>query len=142
MKTIESITQKSFAPFGSVLAFDENPLDPRFEVKVTEPNNSWRVAVFCVTIKETQRLERHVHSQETFTPISGTGILLCAAAKTPDKMHAFLLDTAVCLDKGVWHEVIALSEKALYQITENLTVASEFYQLAAPICVGAEEDGA
>ncbi|MEG2036747.1 MAG: ureidoglycolate lyase [Ruthenibacterium sp.] len=142
MRNIEIITQTSFAPFGTVLAFSENPPDPRFEIKATEPNSPWRMAMFCVTIKKALRLECHPHSKESFTPVSGTGILLCAAAKTPDKMHAFLLDTAVCLDKGVWHEVIALSEKALYQITENLTVASEFYQLAAPICVGAEEDGA
>ncbi len=139
MKEILKITPESFAPFGTVLAFSENPPDPRFEVKVTEAVAPWRIAVFCVTIKKAHRLECHPDSLESFTPLSGTGVLLCAAPETPEEIHAFLLDTSVCLGKGVWHEVITLSEKSLYQITENLTVTSEFYDFAVPLSMSIAE---
>jgi len=139
MKEILKITPESFVPFGTVLTFGENPPDPRFEIKVTEPAQPWRIAVFCVSIKAAQRLECHPHSLESFTPLSGTGVLLCASPETPADVHAFLLDTSVCLGKGVWHEVITLSEKSFYQITENLEVTSEFYNFTAPITIGATE---
>lgn len=139
MLELLKITPASFAAFGTVLQFCENPPDPRFEIKTCEPDAPWRIAVFRVTIKAANRLERHVTSQESFTPISGTGVLLCAAPETPRDIHAFLLDTAVCLDKGVWHEVITLSEQSFYQITENLEVASEFYDCPHPLCAGIGE---
>lgn len=140
MITLEAITPGSFAPFGTVLEFDPTPADPRFEIKVEEPAAPWRMAVFCVTIRAASRLERHTASRESFTPVSGTGVLLCAAPETPGEVRAFLLDTAVCLGKGVWHEVITLTGRACYQITENLEVESEFYDFARPLglCIGEE----
>ena len=53
--------------------------------------------------------------------------------KHPHEIHAFLLDTPVCLYKGVWHEVIALSQEALYKITENREVSSQFHPLEHPL---------
>lgn len=140
MIKLERITPASFAPFGTVLDFQENPADPRFEVKVTEPDAPWRIAVFCVSIRSALRLERHPCSLESFTPVRGMGVLLCAAPRTPKDVHAFLLDEAICLEKGVWHEVITLSENAYYQITENAEVTSEFYEFARPLCLCVGEE--
>jgi hypothetical protein len=50
-------------------------------------------------------------------------------------MEAFLLDKAVGLDKAVWHEVFALSDRALIKIAENLAVTGEFHELDSPVKV-------
>ena len=140
MVNIETITSQSFAPFGTVLEFSENAPDPRFEVKVCEAQANWRIAVFCVRCKTAARLECHPQSLESFTPIAGTGILLCAAPQTPQEYHAFLLDKGVCLNKGVWHEVLTLSDTAYFEITENLQVESVFYDFAKPVCAAVTEN--
>ena len=63
-----------------------------------------------------------------------------------EEVHAFPLDAPVCLNKGVWHEVIALSGEALYKITENCEVSSEFYPFSQPvgveICIPGKEEKA
>lgn len=137
MLKIETITPEAFAPYGTVLDFQPDPPDPRFEVKVERPGgNGWRLAVFCVTIREAQRLECHPSTPESFIPCGGSGILLCAAPETPEDVHAFLLDRPICMAPGAWHEVIALSDKAYYQITEDIDVYSEFYNFERPVGVG------
>lgn len=139
MLKIEALTPEKFAKFGTVLDFQDNPPDPRFEVKVERPGgDGWRLAVFCVTIREAVRLECHPTTPESFVPCGGTGVLLCAPPETPEDIHAFLLDRPICMSPGAWHEVITLSEKSYYQITEDLRVSSEFYNFEKPISVIAE----
>lgn len=136
---IEPLEASSFAPFGKIISFSENPEDERFEVLIREEKDPWRVAVFRVRIRQTERLECHPYSMETFEPMQGMGVLLCAEHEHPEEIHAFALDAPVCLYKGVWHEVVALSAEAIYKITENLEVESEFYPLPSPVeaCVQA-----
>lgn len=133
--TIEPLTREAFAPFGKLISFSEQPEDERFEVLIREENEPWRIAMFRVRIRQAARLECHPKSMESFEPVRGMGILLCAAPETPQEVHAFPLDAPVCLDKGVWHEVITLSGEALYKITENCEVESEFYDFAQPLGV-------
>lgn len=139
MRAIENITTENFAPFGTLVDFPENPADPRFMVTDTEPDAPWRVAIFRITIRQAVRLECHPTSKEVFTPLSGTGVLLVAAPESPGDWHAFLLNRAVCLGKGVWHEMVTLSPETLCQITENLEVTSEFYDFAQSMGVGVGE---
>jgi ureidoglycolate hydrolase len=127
MKAIENITQESFERFGKIIEFSAFPADERFEVVVEEPAHPWRLAVFRVKIKEAGRMECHPDSMESFEPIEGTGLLLVAENHSPQDFHVFLLDRPVCLYKGVWHELLTLSEISLYKITENRQVASRFY---------------
>ena len=96
---------------------------------IREEVHPWRIAMFRVRIRQAQRLECHPESMESFEPVRGMGVLLCAAPDRPEKVHAFPLDAPVCLNKGVWHEVIALSGEALYKITENCEVSSEILPL-------------
>ena len=131
--TLEPITRERFAPFGRLSAFSEQSPDERFEVLLTEDAQPWRIAVFRVRQHKAERLECHPGSMESFEPMAGAGILLCAEPHTPHEIHAFLLDTPVCLYKGVWHEVIALSQEALYKITENREVSSQFHPLEHPL---------
>lgn len=133
--TVEPLTQEAFAPFGKLIEFSEHPEDERFEVLIREEVHPWRIAMFRVRIRQAQRLECHPESMESFEPVRGMGVLLCAAPDRPEKVHAFPLDAPVCLNKDVWHEVIALSGEALYKITENCEVSSEFYPFSQPVGV-------
>lgn len=123
---IEAITAASFAPSGRSSNSRPSREDERFEVVIREESEPWRIAVFRVRRRAAERLECHPTSMESFEPLQGVGILLVAEPHSPDKPRAFL-DTSICLYKGVWHEVIALSKEALYKITENRNVNSEFY---------------
>lgn len=138
MNEIQFITGEAFAPYGRVLEFPENPADPRFQVVVTENGAGWRLAVFRVKERECDRLECHPLSMESFEPMQGTGLLIVACCDTPQQYEVFLLDRPVCLDKGVWHQMITLSQETVVKITENLEVESEFYTLVQPICARLE----
>lgn len=139
MNEIKCITGEAFAPYGRVLEFSENPADPRFQVVATESGAGWRLAVFRVKERECDQLECHPLSMESFEPMQGTGLLIVAPCNLPMQHEVFLLDRPVCLDKGVWHQMITLSQETIVKITENLEVASEFYPLVRPICARLEE---
>ncbi|MGZ9585885.1 hypothetical protein [Paenibacillus marinisediminis] len=124
---IRTITKESFKPYGTVIEFSENPADPRFEVVVTEVNHPWRLAVLRVVEREFDQLECHTMSLESFEPVSGTGLLIVAEHETPEQYEVFLLDKPVCLNKGIWHQMITLSEETIVKIAENLEVSSAFY---------------
>lgn len=134
---LETISRASFAPFGKIIAFSEHIGNECFEILIQEEREPWRIAVFRVRQHTAERLECHPTSMESFEPLSGTGVLLCAEPDCPEKVHAFLLDTPVCLNKGVWHEVLALSDEAIYKITENVEVDSNFYPFQHPVGVRA-----
>lgn len=128
-KEVQYITRKNFESFGWLLDFSENPQDERFEVIVKEEVNPWRIAMFRVKIREIDQLESHPESMESFEPVSGCGILVVAPPDTPKDYQVFLLNRPVCLKKGVWHEVITISEESIFKITENKEVSSKFYSL-------------
>ena len=133
MKTIRTITRESFAPYGSLLAFSPEPENDLFEIVVREQKEPWRIAMLRVVRRAAERLERHPGSMETFEPVSGVSVLLVADPATPDNWEAFLLDQPVCVGKGVWHEIITLSEESLCKLTENLDVECVYHPLAEPV---------
>ena len=53
--------------------------------------------------------------------------------RQPEEFQAFLLDKPVCLNKGVWHQVLTPAGKASIKITENLEVESEYWELPQPV---------
>lgn len=126
---IKQITKDSFKPYGTVIEFSENPVDKRFEVVVTESDHPWRLAVLRVVEREFDQLECHPMSMESFEPVSGTGLLIVAEHDKPEQFEVFLLDKPVCLNKGVWHQMITLSTETIVKIAENLEVSSEFYSM-------------
>ena len=127
-KSIQILTQSAFAPFGTVLEFPAESTN-RFEIIVREPDHPWRLAVFRDNKRSATKLENHPTSMETFEPVRGTTLLLVAEHDLPDDFSVFLLDKPICLHKGVWHDVVALSDEVLIRITENLEVFSEFHAL-------------
>lgn len=126
---IKEITKESFEKYGWVIEFSECPEDPRFEVIVTEDENPWRIAMYRVIEKSCDKLESHPTSKESFEPISGTGLLLVAPKESPNQIEVFLLDRPICLEKGIWHQMITISEKTIVKITENLEVHSIFHSI-------------
>lgn len=77
----------------------------------------------------------HPTSRESFEPLHGLTVLVVATHENPEEYEAFILDKPVCLKKGIWHQVLALTEEAQVKIVENLEVQSEFYDLEKAIHV-------
>ena len=128
MKKLQSIHRDTFEKFGSVLEFSKNCKEP-FEIIITEEKEPWRLAVFRYTNRAIRRMECHPTSLESFEPLKGLTVLVVAEHDKPEEYEAFILDKPVCLKKGVWHQVLSLTDEAQVKIAENLEVNSEFYDL-------------
>jgi ureidoglycolate hydrolase len=131
---LESVTAEKFAPFGDVLEFPPEAVE-NFRIVVKEDSASWRLAVLRFTRHTVERLENHPASRESFEPLKGATVLLVAEHNNPAEFTAFFLDKPVCLYKGIWHDVLALTPEAQIKITENLDVNSEYYNLKEPVAV-------
>ena len=134
MKTLQSVQRETFLPYGEVLEFPAG-IEETFCIITTEEKEPWRLAVFRYTNKEIQRMECHPTSRESFEPLHGLTVLVVATHENPEEYEAFILDKPVCLKKGIWHQVLALTEEAQVKIVENLEVQSEFYDLEKEIRV-------
>lgn len=128
MCRLQSIHKENFEKYGKVLEFSDGCKEP-FEVIITEEKFPWRLAVFRYSNQTVRRMECHPESLESFEPLSGVTVLIVAAHERPQEQEAFLLDKPVCLHKGVWHQVMSLTDEAQVKIAENLEVTSQFYDL-------------
>lgn len=126
MKRLQSIHKENFSNFGKVLEFSDDCTEP-FEIVITENEEPWRLAVYRYTNKTIKRMERHPTSLESFEPMKGITVLVVAEYHSPEAYEAFILDKPVCLFKGIWHQVLSLTDEAQVKIAENLDVNSEFY---------------
>jgi len=136
MKRLKSIHKDDFEKYGKVLEFSEACTEP-FEIVITEEKEPWRLAVFRYTNKTIKRMECHPTSLESFEPLSGVTVLLVAEHDKSEEFEAFLLDKPVCLYKGIWHQVLALTDEAQVKIVENLEVNSEFFDFEKEISIEA-----
>ena len=134
MKTLQYVQRETFLPYGEVLEFPAG-IEETFCIITTEEKEPWRLAVFRYTNKEIQRMECHPTSRESFEPLHGLTVLVVATHENPEEYEAFMLEKPVCLKKGIWHQVLALTEEAQVKIVENLEVQSEFYDLEKAIHV-------
>ena len=134
MKALQYVQRETFLPYGEVLEFPAG-IEETFCIITTEEKEPWRLAVFRYTNKEIQRMECHPTSRESFEPLHGLTVLVVATHENPEEYEAFILDKPVCLKKGIWHQVLALTEEAQVKIVENLEVKSEFYDLEKEIRV-------
>lgn len=134
MKLLQSIHKETFEKYGDVLEFPNDCTEP-FYIVTKEENEPWRLAVFRYSNKEIGRMECHPTSLESFEPLCGITVLVVAEHERPEEYEAFLLDKPVCLKKGIWHQVLALTDEAQVKIAENLEVSSRFYDLEKPVKV-------
>lgn len=124
---IKVLEADQFAPYGMVIQTTAN--DVPFDIKLKEIASGWRIAILEITNRTTKQLHCHPDSLEVFELVDGSVILLVASAEKPDDVEAFLLDKPVCVNKGVWHSTIALSEKATVKIIENLVVSKKTHDI-------------
>lgn len=134
MCRLQSVHKENFAKYGRALEFSADCREP-FEIVITEEREPWRLAVFRYRNKSVKRLECHPTSLESFEPLNGMTVLIVAEHDRPAEYEAFLLDKPVCLYKGIWHQVLSVTDEAQVKIAENLEVNSEFYDLEREIFV-------
>lgn len=134
MCRLESIHKETFEKYGKVLEFSDQCTEP-FEIVITEEKEPWRLAVFRYRNKTVKRMECHLLSLESFEPLSGLTVLIVAEHDHPEEYRAFILDKPVCLYKGIWHQVLSLTDEAQVKIAENLEVVSEFHDLEHEVAV-------
>ena len=128
---IQHLTPDAFAPYGTLIRYTAAKNDG-WEIVIRSDSQGWRIALLEFDRKETNRLEYHPESKETFEPIEGVALLLVAPHDTPEAVEVFVLDQPICLNQGIWHQVISLSEKTLVKITENLDVDCVYYDFDTP----------
>lgn len=139
-RALECVTSHRFAPFGKILEFTPD-MEEKFHIIMSEEKEPWRIAVFRYDNRNIHTIERHPTTMESFEPLSGITVLLVAEYETPDEPVAFLLDKPVCLYKGIWHQVLSLTESAQVKITENLEVpGTEFHRLQNPVRIYAADE--
>lgn len=131
MKTLEikTITKDQFDAYGVILEHVQK--SDGYEPLVTVTSKGWIWALLTLTAENriVKQVECHPNSKESFEPVSGTALIFLAAPEEPDDLELFLLDRAVLLHEGVWHEVMALSPEAKIKITENNDVRTEYHDL-------------
>lgn len=132
MRKVQSVRKEAFQKYGEVLEFPKD-CDQNFRIVVAEETQPWRLAVFRYKNKTIKTLECHPSSFESFEPLEGVTVLVVAEPDTPEQYEAFFLDKPVCLKKGVWHQVLSITDEAQVKITENLEVASQFFELEKEI---------
>lgn len=125
-KPIKNITSNNFEKYGKILEFSKE-FEGHFEIIVRESVQPWRLAVLRVRNRVSTFLENHPESMESFEPVKGTTLLIVSENHCPDNYEVFLLDKPVCLHKGIWHDVVALSDDILIRVAENLEVECEFH---------------
>lgn len=125
---LQYVTKENFKRFGTVYEYPSD-YEQAFYVVDSDEVQPWRVALFRYTNHTITRMENHPTSKETFEPHKGITVLVVAEHETPERYEAFILDKAVCLKKGIWHQVLSLTEEAQVKITENFEVNSEFYDM-------------
>ena len=131
-RPIRTIHTDTFSRYGQVLDFSKD-FDGAFEILVRESAAPWRIAAYRPQNRESLFLENHPDSMETFEPVRGVSLLLAAENHCPEDFQVFLLDRAVCLKKGIWHDVVALSDEVLLKVTENMEVSCVFHNFEKPV---------
>ena len=126
MHPLETLSVEGFAPFGTIIEHSfENPSGRDYQIVVSAPGQGWVIGILELSKNVAPYLERHLYSQESHEPLSGTSILIVSEPETPDDLRVFLLDKPVCLKEGVWHQAMAISDKAVIKVVENIDVSSE-----------------
>ena len=124
--SLETLNACDFAPFGTIIehGFD-TPTGRDFQIVVSAHSTGWTIGILELAQNIAPYLERHLYSQESHEPLSGTSIIIVATPEAPENFRMFLLDKPVCLKEGIWHQVMAISEKAVIKVVENLDVSSK-----------------
>ena len=124
--SLETLNACDFAPFGTIIEHNFDTSKGRdFQRVISANSTGWTIGILELAKNIAPYLERHLYSQESHEPVSGTSIIIVSTPEAPEDFRIFLLDKPVCLKEGIWHQVMALSEKAVIKVVENLDVSSK-----------------
>src|ERR1700722_11775346 len=151
---IEPIDKEAFAPFGQLLPpappgagrqelIEELQNDrasgrPRLSIATTEPKTLPLAAL---------RMERHVHSSQSFTPLDSASYLVVVAPHgdggMPDfeKIRAFRVpgDTGVNYKADTWHHPLSPLERigrfAILTFVDGTATDEQFVDLPQPVLI-------
>ena len=130
---IKYITRENFRKYGHVLEgtrkTHSSSSKSQYEVITTSKSKGWMLAYLVVRNRTMTKIQQHPTSKESFEPVRGICLLCVAPVKHPKKIEVFVLDKAIVLNEGVWHDVVALSKEAEVKIAENLGVTSKNIEL-------------
>ncbi|MEI6863110.1 MAG: hypothetical protein WCK38_01765 [Candidatus Omnitrophota bacterium] len=129
---VKKLTKNSIKPYGRIIdgsSVKDDGHGNSFGVLLKEPSNGWRIGYLILRSKFIERLERHTDSLETFEPVKGKAVIALARAASPEEAELFFLDKPVVINKGVWHDVLAVSQVCEIKIFENIEVKTVYYSL-------------
>lgn len=127
---IKTLDSQKFAKYGVVMESGE---EAGFEVFLNETEKvGWRLAISRLENKTIRKLTRHPNTVESFAPLQGVSLICVSDLADPTEIEVFLLDKPIYIHKNIWHGTLALSEKAMLSICENLYVDSEESELENP----------
>jgi len=135
---VKKLTGKSIKPYGRIIdgsCVNDDGRGNSFGILLKEPSKGWRIGYLILRDKFIKRLERHTDSPETFEPVKGKAVIALARAASPEAAELFFLDKPVVVNKGVWHDVLAVSKVCEIKIFENIEVKTERYSLIKDLMV-------
>lgn len=120
---VKPLSEQAFAPYGKVLRRDlEGEL---FQPLHTETQHEgWRVAILQIQPGPLARIHRHPDSEECFSPLTGSPCIAVAEAHEPESICIFQLSEPVCVNRNVWHELVADVTATVF-IAENALISGE-----------------
>ncbi len=134
MLTIQSLTPKTFQPYGWIIGYPKKHLKGTkrnlWRIVLTETQKTgWRIAYLVLRDKRIKRLECHPNTFESFEPVVGKSLIYVATKKDPKSIQCFELTHPIILKKGIWHGVVTLTPETEIKITENAKVKCVYWQL-------------
>ncbi len=129
----KKITAENFKKYGYIIHWEgpENKEENnQFRIVISDPKViGWRIAYLIVRDKQSDFMEKHPFSYESFEPVKGKAVLYVSNKKKPQAIEAFILDKPIILRKGIWHNVLTCSKETHIKITENNRVRLIKYDL-------------
>lgn len=134
MALISSPNAHNFRPYGKIIHYpDPSKRGTKrnlWRIVHTEPAKvGWRIAYLVLRDKTIGQLGMHPTSDETFEPISGRALLFVSKDKTLKNIKCFKLDKPIVLRKGIWHNVLSLTDETHIKICENANVTQKIWRL-------------
>lgn len=134
MKFGVSPNYQNFKSFGKIIHYphwqEKGTRRNLWRIVHTEPAKvGWRIAYLVLRDKTIGQMGMHPTSDETFEPIKGKSLLFVSKDKHLANIQCFKLDKPLIVRKGIWHNVLSLSDETHIKICENANVTQKVWKL-------------
>lgn len=135
---IKSITGENFKKYGFVIQHDFLSKTDNQVIFSESSTIGWMMSALKINEKEIHSLSSHPNTMESFEPLEGVTLLYVSTVDNESLYEIFLLDRPVCLQRGIWHGLLALSEYSIVKLVENSDVVVVKRELPDVIRIVAE----